>query len=262
MEPFETREHLTVVHEGQKIFGILHLPLIEGPVPCVVITHGFAGNKIGHRRLYVMLAESLAKEGIATFRFDHRGCGDSEGGFSQVTVETLVSDATYALSSLSDHERIDDSRLGLLGVSLGGPVSVLTAREHGELSSLALWAPVASGAQWQADFAARYPSEMAEEHIHCGGEAASLAFKLQFLRMQMDEEMSYLSNLPLLHIHGDKDEVVFTNHAEIYEQARATADAISEFIRLPNSNHNFSMHAAERQQLVDVTTEWFKKTLS
>jgi len=262
MEPFETREHLTVVHEGQKIFGILHLPLIEGPAPCVVVTHGFAGNKIGHRRLYVMLAESLAKEGIATFRFDHRGCGDSEGGFSQVTVETLVSDAVQAIATLSDHERVDHDRMGLLGVSLGGPVSILTAREHGELSSLALWAPVASGTQWQADFAERYPHEMVEDHIRSGGECASLAFKLQFLRMQMDEEVPHLDDLPLLHIHGDQDEVVFTNHAEIYEEARETADALSEFVRLPNSNHNFSMHTEERQRLVDVTTEWFKKTLS
>ena len=261
MEPFEHREHVTVIHEGQKIFGILHLPLTEEPVPCVVITHGFAGNKIGHRRLYVMLAESLAKQGIATFRFDHRGCGDSEGGFSQVTVETLVSDALRAIDTLSDHERVDHGRIGLLGVSLGGPVSVLTAREHGELSSLALWAPVASGTQWQADFAEKYPQDMVEEHTHCGGEAPSLAFKIQFLGMQMDEEVPHLDDLPLLHVHGEQDEVVFTNHAEIYQEARGAADATSEFVRLPNSNHNFSMHAEERQQLVDLTTEWFKKTL-
>lgn len=262
MEPFETREHLTVLHQGQKIFGVLHLPILDGPAPCVVITHGFAGNKIGHRRLYVMLAESLAKQGIATFRFDHRGCGDSEGGFSQVTIETLVSDAIQAISSLSDHERVDHARVGLLGVSLGGPVSIRAAREHGELTSLALWAPVANGPQWQSDFVERYPHETVDDHIRCGGESASMELQLQFLQLQMGEEVPHLSDLPLLHVHGEKDEVVFTNQAEIYQQARETADAISEFVRLPNSNHNFSIHAEERKQLVLVTTQWFKKTLS
>jgi uncharacterized protein len=261
MEPFETREHLTVTHEGQKIFGIVHRPLTDGPAPCVLIAHGFAGNKIGHRRLYVMLAEALARQGIATLRFDHRGCGDSEGGFSQVTMESLVSDALQALSILSDLPGVDSQRLGILGVSLGGPVSIRTAHQHGQLSSLALWAPVANGPQWETDFNERYPCEDVQEHITSGGEMVSFAFREQFLEIRMDEEVRQLNGLPLLHIHGERDEVVFTNHADIYQQARTDAYADSAFHRFPHSNHNFSIHAAERQQLVELTADWFKKTL-
>ncbi len=257
---FEKRESVVFEVNGQKIFGVIHHPNGEGPAPAVLICHGFAGHKVGYRRLYVQMAESLSKAGIATLRVDFRGCGDSEGCFGDVTIDQLVGDAQAALEFLGEQEEIDETRLGLLGVSLGGPVSVLAAQDA-TLQSLALWAPVANGVKWTEDWSEHYPGEVVEHHIRCGGQLASPEFRDQFLQIRARQEVPYLANLPLLHVHGLADRVVFPGHADIYREARGDAEAESCFVTLPNSDHNFSHHDGERTQLVEETMEWFRKTL-
>jgi uncharacterized protein len=75
LEKIETREPLIIENEGQRLFGVLHKPVGWDNPPIVVVLHGFASSKHGSHRCYVTLAEYLAKEGIATLRFDFRGAG-------------------------------------------------------------------------------------------------------------------------------------------------------------------------------------------
>src|SRR6187200_2421224 len=103
----ENRESVVLENEGQKIFGILHLPEgLEYP-PCVIICHGLGGNKVGHYRVYVDLAERLVQSGIAVFRFDFRGCGDSEGAFIDMSLQSEVSDAIKAVEFIKQDSRFD-----------------------------------------------------------------------------------------------------------------------------------------------------------
>jgi uncharacterized protein len=252
----ESRHHRVIENEGQKIFGMLHLPKGEGPFPCVVVHHGFAGNKVGTRRIYVQMAEALSQLGIATFRFDFRGCGDSEGGFGDVTLDTKVSDSLVALSHLSDDPAIDASRMGYLGASLGGSIAVMAAHRGALIRSLALWAPVARGQFWHEDYQSTQPESAIPGYLHSGGEGASTQFCEQFISLQADQMLSELGDLPLFHAHGELDDVVFPRHADAF----ATVRPEGRFLRLPNSDHSFS-HDPDRQILVRETAGWFQRTL-
>lgn len=65
---------------GNRLFGILHIPDIQGPPPAVVvIVSGGPQTRYGSHRLYVQLARRLCSRGIAALRFDYEGIGDSEG---------------------------------------------------------------------------------------------------------------------------------------------------------------------------------------
>ncbi|MCL4705768.1 hydrolase 1, exosortase A system-associated [bacterium] len=68
--------------DGQRLYGILHLPdrpqVIERVVLMVV---GGPQTRIGSHRLYVQLARFLCMQGIAVFRFDYAGIGDSESAW-------------------------------------------------------------------------------------------------------------------------------------------------------------------------------------
>ncbi len=111
MMKFETRTSLEFENEGQKLFAILHRPLDVKNPPIVVMFHGFGGHKAGDFRVYVKEAEMLAKCGIASFRFDFRGCGDSEGDWIDMTIGREVSDAMKALDvvdNLSGNRHIAD----------------------------------------------------------------------------------------------------------------------------------------------------------
>src|SRR5262245_25839229 len=119
----ETRSAYTIDSEGSKLFGILHMPTGMQKVGCVLFIHGFGVHKVGKYRLAVRQAELLCKRGIASFRFDLRGCGDSEGDFSAISIERMLKDVFSCLSFLQQHPQIDKTKIGLCGRSMGGALA-------------------------------------------------------------------------------------------------------------------------------------------
>jgi uncharacterized protein len=65
---------------GNRLYGILHIPERQGAAPdVVIIVSGGPQIRYGSHRLYVQLARHLCSRGVAVFRFDYEGMGDSEG---------------------------------------------------------------------------------------------------------------------------------------------------------------------------------------
>ena len=122
---------------GHRISGILAEP--DTPTDrLVVLCHGFLSNKnstTNKTRTCLLL-----EQGIATFRFDFFGQGDSEGPFEQITLTTAIDQARSALELVAKKAY---RRLGLMGSSFGGLVAVLVAARHPDLKALALKCPVA-----------------------------------------------------------------------------------------------------------------------
>jgi uncharacterized protein len=128
--------------DDQRCHGMLHLPLKphDKPVPCVLMLHGFTGQALEPHRFFAHIARAFAKNGIAAFRFDYRGSGNSEGDFSEMTAGREVQDAQAALRLLESRADLDRARFGLLGLSMGGMVAALTAGLE-QFKALSLLAP-------------------------------------------------------------------------------------------------------------------------
>ena len=262
MEPVELRETVTIKNKGEKIFGILHRPLHVTQVPAVVICPGFAGNKCGKFRLFVTLGKELAKRGIAVLRFDYRGAGDSEGEFQDITLEGKVSDTLKCLEFLAQDSQIDPQRLGLLGRSLGGAIAILTARQFA-IKSLVLWAPVFKSDPWRQlweSFQANPDNQKKQEILrHLPANIPNLAFLKQFFALNLEDELKELAKVPLLHLHGAKDQVVKIEQAQDYEEA-CRGHANTRFVQLPQSDHDFS-DFSEQTIALQETFQWFQQTL-
>ena len=129
-------QEVTFESEGITLSGTLTLPKETGnPVPGVLFIHGSgpvdrdenaAGLKID---LFREFANALAKAGIGSLRYDKRGVGESEGLFSEASMEDLLSDARAALSTLQAVEGIDAERCFLVGHSEGGILAPIIASE-------------------------------------------------------------------------------------------------------------------------------------
>lgn len=260
----EIRDFIEIENQGLKIFGVMHKPTTEPPWPAVLLLHGFAGNKIGRTRQYVQVAYNLALQGIAALRIDYRGCGDSEGRFSDMHVAEHVSDALKALEYLRGLDEIDASRVGLVGRSLGGPISIQAARDAGDIKSLALWAPVSNGGQFKLEWEIFQKHSKDEDLMWLNNLPFKTGFIKQFFREFFDlapaEALRDMGHIPVLHVHGDQDEVVPEAHVDEYRAYRANAEAETRWLRLPDCDHDFF---APRDQiyLVEQTTQWFKETL-
>lgn len=263
LEKVETRESIVVENNGQQIFGILHRPIgFENP-PLVVILHGFASSKHGSSRCYVTLAEAFAQQGMASLRFDFRGSGDSEGSLSEISLQDLVSDAVTVLEATETLEGIDTQRIALFGASLGGTLAILAAARYSKINALALWAPVASGELWYRDFLIRYP-----EYLHADpskvlssyrGIKLSEAFRNEFKQMFAYKVIRELQQIPLLLMHGEKDEVVSIAHFDAFQAATGLREH-ARFIKYPESEHSlgFSPHF---QNVIEETIKWFQQYL-
>ncbi|MEC7838917.1 MAG: alpha/beta fold hydrolase [Chlamydiota bacterium] len=265
MEKVEERLSITVENQGQKIFGVLHLPLnCDKSAPVVLICHGLAGHKAGKHRVYVDLAYRLARRGIASFRFDYRGCGDSEGEFHEVTPNSHYSDSEVCLDYLSNHPSIDSERIGVFGRSFGGPVAVRAATMTKSVRSVALWCPMYSGEQWldqwQLVQSGAVDESITKEMMQVDSQQGSFEFFNQFFGINVSSDLKKLQSIPLLHIHGEIDSRVDLSHAKGYETCRGDAQGKSKFIKLPNTDHDFS-NIDERVNALEETTNWFSETL-
>lgn len=266
-QTIENRQPIIITLKGQKIFGVLHRPIdVEGQVPALVICPGFAGNKCGKYRIFVEIAQELAKSGVAVLRFDYRGAGDSEGDFSEITIESQVEDVMACLNFLKSDPRIDENRIGLLGRSLGGMIAILSANRFPNIRSLALWASVYSGEQWKknwdteaSDSGIAFQQGILKNLPSNIPAIPSMAFLKEFFTVDLKTNLEGVQHIPLLNIHGIKDEFVKYEHALAYQAVRQGNEQ-TLFIQLPNSNHDFSTEE-ERKFAIKETTQWFLKTL-
>ena len=107
------------------ISGTLTTPSISQLPPCVVMIHGSGaqdrdGNISGFRvQIFKFIAEYLAENGIASLRYDKRGCGRSDGNYKVAGLSELVDDAGAAIGHISSHQNIDTSQIYVLGHSEG-----------------------------------------------------------------------------------------------------------------------------------------------
>ena len=139
-------------NENYNLFGVLHEPepnkhnkLNEPNQPPMglVFCHPFAEEKISSHRVMVNFARFLANHGIAVFRFDFMGHGDSEGNFEDATIETRLSDIGRAVKYLKDKTGLN--KIGLLGVQFGATLGALHAQNDNSIDFLILINPIIRG---------------------------------------------------------------------------------------------------------------------
>lgn len=260
----ETRNWITIESGGQQVFGVVHRPTKTENVPMVVMMHGFASSKHGTNRCYVTFAEQLAKQGIASLRFDFRGSGDSEGTLASVTLEDLIDDAVAALKCSEIIEGIDKERIGVFGASLGATIGVLSAERYGNVKAMTLWSPLASGELWVHDFMTQNP-EMATQDpkevlANYRGFTLHSDFRQQFGRMSAAKTIEKLGDVPLLHMHGESDKTVSILHQQVYKMHCEGRDAPARFVSYPDVEHQLA-DGNVFPQVVGETLEWFKTHL-
>ncbi len=132
--------------------GTLSLPKGRGPFPAAVLVSDFGaqdrdGTIHDHKPLAVM-AEYLAKKGIATLRYDDRGVGKSTGTYEFATTMDLATDAAAAFEFLKKQQEIDAANVGIIGHGEGGLIGpIVTSKREGMAFLVLLAAPGVRGDQ-------------------------------------------------------------------------------------------------------------------
>jgi alpha-beta hydrolase superfamily lysophospholipase len=129
--------------QHRELFGAYHAPdhqtragaLLFGP---------FGQEAIRSHRLFKVLADRLARAGVATLRFDHFGSGDSGGSDEEVDLDGWQRDALMAHAELI--QAAPGTPAIWFGMRLGATVAALAAgKAHPAPVRLVLWDPVIDG---------------------------------------------------------------------------------------------------------------------
>ena len=100
----------------------------DGPHPAVLLTHGFGGSKDD----LVEQADDLADDGYLVLTYTARGFGASGGRIHLADPDYEIADARALVDVLAERDDVvsdadGDPRVGLVGASYGGAVSLMTA---------------------------------------------------------------------------------------------------------------------------------------
>jgi alpha-beta hydrolase superfamily lysophospholipase len=215
--------------------GILHIPAVEkGPV--IIGSHGLLSS--GNSPKQIELARRCNDFGITFFRFDHRGCGKSEGVFKEVTsLDARRTDILSAIETIRGQGYIG-SRIGLFGSSMGGAVCISVTGTTKIDSMVIIAAPLRSRMIKRPD--------KKEDKIE---------YDEKKLYFDISGKLSGINNI--LIFHGDGDKVVsFSNALELYEKAGDTKKLIIQ----KNGDHMMS-NKAHQEEFIREAGLWFKERL-
>jgi hypothetical protein len=135
--PYVTEEVQIDHPDGHVLAGTLVLPDGAGHAPVVVFITGSGPQDrdesiMGHSP-FLVISDYLARNGIASLRYDDRGFGKSTGTYTGATSEDFATDVLAAVAWLRARDDLDTEAIGLLGHSEGGLIAPIAVSKDKEI---------------------------------------------------------------------------------------------------------------------------------
>lgn len=229
--------------DGFRLEGTLGLP--DKPIRCaVLLVHGITVTR-EEDGFYTEFARRLNSLDAATFRFDLRCHGFSEGIYEQLTLTGVINDINSAVQEIRNHMP-PKIPLNIIATSFGGGLSVYWASEHrNEINTLVLLNPLLNYGKrmlfakefWKKDRLTKEGAKTLAKQgwLPHGDFRMGLALINELLYIKPYEKMAKLE-LPILTIHGDEDSMVPFDIAKEY----ATPNDRCSFITIKGADHGFT----------------------
>ena len=200
------------------IFGHLDIPKnVSGKVPAMIVAHGTHGIIEGRETAW---AKRMQEMGIATFvinSFWPRGVESAQK--DQYSSWYSVSDAFYALKILATHPNIDRNKIGIMGFSRGGIVSLYTAMD-------------------------RLRSSFIEGDL-------KFALHVPFYPLCNTKLLGKATGSPILVVIGEKDDWTPASTCVDYTQWLSSQGVEATTLVLPGAHHGFDNPSARSGEFTD-----------
>ncbi|HEX6203988.1 MAG TPA: alpha/beta fold hydrolase [Thermoanaerobaculia bacterium] len=236
--------------QGAELVGRLERPTGEASA-LVLLVHCFTCSK--DLKALGWISRALVERGMAVFRFDFTGLGESEGDFAGTNFSSNLEDLALAGDFL--RERYEAPKV-LVGHSLGGAAVLAAARR--EFPEAVAVATV--GAPYDTEHLGEMLVRRAPE-LETEGEAEVQLGPSRFtVRRQLLEDLreqrmrQHIGELgkALLVLHSPVDEVVGVDHARrIYEAARHP----KSFVSLDDADHLLT-DPSDARYVAEVLAAW------
>ncbi|MDA3897152.1 MAG: alpha/beta fold hydrolase [Desulfobacteraceae bacterium] len=221
-----------------QLHGTLHLPATKNP-PVVIGSHGLLST--GDSPKQIILAKRCTENDMAYFRYDHRGCGKSNGEFSSATTfDGRCRDLIAAVQTIRELSETGN-QIALFGSSFGGAISLALAGTLNIASIVTVAAPLFSEGIKEP-----YVNDPKNQPLMQSLDKDKLFFDIR-------DRISLISHL--LIFHGDADKIVpFENALELNK----TAQDPKMLIYQKNGDHPMS-NGIHQKEFTNLAVAWFEK---
>ncbi|MGP1519999.1 MAG: alpha/beta hydrolase [Treponema sp.] len=292
-------QEIMISAEGIDLFGTLTIPEKEDvKTICIIVPGSGPTDRDGNNQFglktntYKLLAEALAENGIASFRYDKRGAGKSVvEGVDAINIEknmlfeTNIKDLKSVINNLKGMNKFE--KIFLIGHSEGSLVSILCAKEE-KIDGIISIAGVGKNAgdlfieQLEQQLAKPIVKEARRiiKSLKKGKKVENIsnmlqsifrdsvqAYLISWFKYEPRKELSSL-NIPILVLHGSVDHQVAIENAKLLASAKketkvAIIDGMTHMIKqVENEEDEFKTYSDDSypipKKLVDEIITFVK----
>jgi uncharacterized protein len=248
--------------------------------PCLIYAHGFKGFKDWGFIPY--LGEYFSNHGffVITFNFSHNGVGESLTEFDELdkfaknTISLEVEELKEIIDSYASgfFGEIKNQKIGIIGHSRGGGISILAASQHKSVDALAVWASISKldrytkkqKAQWKKEGFIDVLNSRTNQMMKLSLALLEDVEKNKHDKLSIEKAIKEL-NRPLLIAHGDQDtSVSFKEAKDLYSWSNKD---LTSFLEIPDAGHTFdtvhpfTVSNTKFELLLNRTNSFFNKYL-
>jgi cephalosporin-C deacetylase-like acetyl esterase len=246
---------------GERVPALLYVPKKgDGPFPCVIVQHGYGGNK----DMGGSFAAFLIPQGFAVFAIDIEYHGERvEPGKDVMSTDArddvralsqTVTDLRRAVDYLSQRKDINKDRIGYTGTSLGGFVGAVFAGVEPRIKTAVL---IVGGGGWEEMFETSAVGAIVDVREYCAANNISLSdFAEPYDVIEPLNFIGLMAPRPLLMLNCENDRFV----------PKPTGEALFSAANEPKNIKWFTCdgdiaHIPPMDKALDLTKKWFKKYL-
>lgn len=243
----EENEKIENEAENVVLAGTLVIPQnYTSSTPVVVLVSGSGAQnrdeELFEHKPFAVIADYLARNGIASLRYDDRGYGESTGDRINATTENYAKDAESVISWLKNQKRF--GKIGIIGHSEGGMIAYMLGARNKDLDFIiSIAGPSTNGAEildYQNKIAlmknGMSESQAAEYAINARKQIESnptMKWMQYFLQYDPANDLQSLK-IPTFIIYGGKDQQV-PESLNLDKARKLAPEAIVKCF--PNLNH-------------------------
>jgi uncharacterized protein len=239
-------------------------------LPCIILCHGFGGNRHEWSGLFIRAAARMVAENYVVIRFDFRSCGESSKNIP-VSLESQRDDVLRILEYIGSGEfahaaLVDTRKILLVGFSMGGLATAYAVSDivSGRNLNPHVMEPL-SFALWNTPFdmeavVTSWFGPLAVRRVRTRGSFNAVTVELtpkffdSLAEFDPEQEIPAI-RLPVLVVHGTQDDIVPKEAAKRWMHALRNAPMAIKMIH--GADHAFSDERCA-EQAIKSTLSWFQ----